>query len=156
MRFSITKHFKSCSISRGYCGITLVTLNIFWVQKYWWQVWLNRGTGSDGAVMYLCSWESSEWSEYHWTYCTPIECIMLSRLKPGIFNQCRSVSKPLGSTQNSFKNMPVRYLTSWWNQTIVNHLKNMIQKHVFLSVPKHYNPYSGNFAGSCIKSYHRL
>ena len=27
-----------------------------------------------------------------------------------------------------------------------NQLKNMIQWHVFISVPQHYNPYSGNFA----------
>ena len=35
---------------------------------------------------------------------------------------------------------------SWLHCSPVSGYKNMIQWHVFISVPQHYNPYSGNFA----------
>ena len=54
MQSYITKHFKWCSVgNRDHCGNISVIFNIFWEQKYWWQVWLLRGTVSQWPVMYL-------------------------------------------------------------------------------------------------------
>ena len=56
MQFYITKHFKSCSTctsNRDHCDNISVILNIFWEQKYWWQVWFLRGSVSQWPVVYL-------------------------------------------------------------------------------------------------------
>ena len=61
IRFYITKHVKWCSISnRDHCGITSVIFNTFREQKYWWKVWLVRGSPSEWAGLYRSlNWESN-------------------------------------------------------------------------------------------------
>ena len=39
--------------NRYHCGNISVIFNIFWEQKYWWQVWLNCGNVSLWDIMYL-------------------------------------------------------------------------------------------------------
>ena len=60
--FYITKHVKWCSISnRDHCGITSVIFNIFREHKYWWEVWLVRGSPSEAWRSWSVplNWESN-------------------------------------------------------------------------------------------------
>ena len=71
MQFYITKHFKRCSTSnRDHCGNISVIFNIFWEQKYWWQVWFLRGSVSQWPVVYLWTGRANVRSELlldlHW------------------------------------------------------------------------------------------
>ena len=64
MQFCITKHVRWCSTSnRDNCGNIKVILNIFWEQKYWWHVWLLRGSVSQWHVVCLWTGRANVWSE---------------------------------------------------------------------------------------------
>ena len=62
--FTSQKHVRWCSTSnRDNCGNIKVIFNIFWEQKYWWHVWLLRGSVSQWPVVYFWTGRANVRSE---------------------------------------------------------------------------------------------